>query len=173
MLLERSQMFRRHSVERDKVRFDPRLYLSSHLSFCSLQSLSIVRLLLSYPKFFRTRLVMVFPLASFLSFDEHRRSPFLPNDLDDRFVCFSLLLCSFHHFYVGAAASCCTLHVSYMLSSLSSFSPSPHTVFVRYNHAISIHVSFWLSRQLLLKTPTDDGISITWANPSNLCSSPS
>ena len=95
MLLERSQMFRRHSVERDKVRFDPRLYLSSHLSFCSLQSLSIVRLLLSYPKFFRTRLVMVFPLASFLSFDEHRRSPFLPNDLDDRFVCFSLLLCSF------------------------------------------------------------------------------
>ena len=82
-------------MERDRARSNPRLYLSSPLTFCSLYSLSMACLLLSYLKFFRIRLVMMFSLAFLHSSDEHRRSSFLPNDLDDRFVCFSPLLCRF------------------------------------------------------------------------------
>jgi hypothetical protein len=55
-------------VERGRARSNPRLYLSSSLSFRSLHSPSIVCLLLSYPKFFRTRPVIEFSLASFAFF---------------------------------------------------------------------------------------------------------
>jgi hypothetical protein len=52
-------------VERDRAISNPRLYLSSPLSSCPLHPLSTVCLLLSYLKFFRTRLVMEFSLAFF------------------------------------------------------------------------------------------------------------
>jgi len=138
MLSERSRTFRKHSAERDKP-VPTRGSAFSPSSSCPLHSLSMVCLLLSYPKFFRTRLVMEFSLAFLHSFDKRGRSLFPPNDLDDRSACFSfsrsrhvvlsLLLCD-------AAASWCTPHVSYMLSYFFSLFLS--SVFVSYAHAIYV-----------------------------------
>lgn len=43
-------------------------------------------------------------LLAFFAFFEYRRSHFLPNDLDDRFACFSFSICCFPTSYVDAVA---------------------------------------------------------------------
>lgn len=95
-------------------------------------------------------------LLAFFAFFEHRRSSFPLDDLDDRFACFSFSTCCFSPSYVDAVASCCTPHVSYMLSFF---------YFVSVVLVTSMHFQymplFCLSCQCLLKIPVSEIVRLT------------
>ena len=59
---------------------------------------------------------MEFLLVPFAPINEHRRSSFLPHDLDDRFACFSFSICCFLILHVDGVAhsmyhACCFLPI--------------------------------------------------------------